>query len=153
MFKMLTGIDMVHVPYRGAAPAITDLLAGQVQIYFTPLISALDHIRAGKLRVLGVTTLERSKLLPDTPTIREFVPGYDASQLYGLGVPKGTPAEVVATLNREINAGLADPKLKERLAQIGVIPVPSSPTGFTKLFADETEKWAKVVKFSGATAD
>jgi tripartite-type tricarboxylate transporter receptor subunit TctC len=153
MFKMLTGTDMVHVPYRGAVPALTDLLAGQVQIYFTPLISALDHIKAGKLRVLGVTTLERSKLLPDTPSIKEFVPGYDASQLYGVGAPKSTPGDIVDTLNKEINAGLADPKVSERLAQIGVIPLPGSPTSFSKLFAEETEKWAKVIEFSGATAD
>ena len=153
MLKMMTGANMVHVPYRGAAPALTDLLAGQVDMYFVPLFSARDHINAGKLRALGVTTLERSKILPETPTIDEFVPGYEASQLYGVGAPRGTPAEIVDKLNQEINAGLADPKLKERLVHIGAIALPGSPAEFSRVFAEETEKWAKVVKSSGAKPD
>jgi tripartite-type tricarboxylate transporter receptor subunit TctC len=150
MFKMMTGIDMVHVPYRGAAPALTDLIAGQVQVYFGPLLAAVDHIKTGRLRVLALTSSKRSEILPDTPTVDEFVPGYEASQLYGVGAPKATPVEIVDKLNKEINAGLADPKVKERFAQLGTTALPGSPGDFGKYLAEETEKWAKVVRFSGA---
>jgi tripartite-type tricarboxylate transporter receptor subunit TctC len=127
MFKMMTGIMMVHVPYRGAAPALTDLLAGQVHIYFGPLLAAVDHIKSGRLRVLAVTSSARSEILPDIPTIAEFVPGYEATQLYGVGAPKGTPVEIVDKLNREVNAGLADPKVKQRFAQLGTTALPALP--------------------------
>jgi tripartite-type tricarboxylate transporter receptor subunit TctC len=153
LFKMLTGVNMVHVPYRGAGPALTDLLGGQVQVYFTPMSAAIEYIRGDKLRALAVTTAERSKALADIPTVNEFVPGYEASQWYGIGAPQNTPAEIVAKLNREINAGLADPKLKARLADMGETELGGSPAEFGKLIARETEKWAKVVKFSGAKAD
>src|SRR5215467_2782463 len=147
LFKMLTGVNLVHVPYRGAGPALTDLLAGQVQVYFTPMSAAIEYIRADKLRALAVTTAERSKALADIPTVNEFVPGYEASQWYGIGAPQNTPAEIVTKLNREINAGLADPKLKARLADMGEIELGGSPAEFGKLIVQETEKWAKVVKF------
>jgi len=153
LFKMLTGANMVHVPYRGAGPALTDLLGGQVQVYFTPMSAAIEYIRGDKLRALAVTTAERSKALADIPTVNEFVPGYEASQWYGIGAPQNTSAEIVAKLNREINAGLADPKLKARLADMGETELGGSPAEFGKLIARETEKWAKVVKFSGAKAD
>ena len=153
LFKMLTGVNLVHVPYRGAGPALTDLLGGQVQVYFTPMSAAIEYIRADKLRALAVTTAERSKALADIPTVNEFVPGYEASQWYGIGAPQNTPAEIVAKLNREINAGLVDPKLKARLADMGEIELGGSPAEFGKLIVQETEKWAKVVKFSGAKAD
>src|SRR5439155_20508588 len=143
LFKMLAGVNMVHVPYRGAGPALTDLLGGQVQVYFTPMSAAIEYIRADKLRALAVTTAERSKALADIPTVNEFVPGYEASQWYGIGAPQNTPAEIVAKLNREINAGLADPKLKARLADMGEIELGGSPAEFGKLIVQETEKWAK----------
>jgi tripartite-type tricarboxylate transporter receptor subunit TctC len=148
LFKMMAGISMIHVPYRGIAPALTDLLGGQVQVYFGSLTSTIEYIRAGKLRALAVTTMARSEALPHLPTIREFLPGYEASQWYGIGAPKNTPAEIVDKLNREINAGLADPKIKARLADIGGTPLTGSPTDFGKLVAEETEKWAKVIKFA-----
>jgi tripartite-type tricarboxylate transporter receptor subunit TctC len=150
LFKMMTGIDMVHVPYRGGAPALTDLLGGQVQVMFGVLPSSIEHIRAGRLRALAVTTAERSEALPDTPTVGEFVPGYEASAVYGLGAPKDTAAEIVDTLNKSINAGLADPKLKARLIELGGTALAGSPADFGRLLAEETEKWAKVVRFSGA---
>ena len=153
LFKMMTGVDMVHVPYRGAAPAITDLLAGQVEVNFGAMPASIEHIRAGKLRALAVTTATRSEALPDIPTVGEFVPGYEASSWWGVGAPKNTPADIVATLNKEINAGLADPKIKARLADLGGTVIAGSPADFGKLIADETEKWAKVVKFSGAKPD
>jgi tripartite-type tricarboxylate transporter receptor subunit TctC len=153
LFKMLTGVNMVHIPYRGAGPALTDLLGGQVQVYFAPMSAAIEYIRADKLRALAVTTTQRSKALADIPTVNEFVPGYEASQWYGIGAPKNTPAEIVAKLNREIDAGLADPRLKARLADMGETGLGGSPAQFGKLIAEETEKWAKVVKFSGAKAD
>jgi tripartite-type tricarboxylate transporter receptor subunit TctC len=153
LFKMLTGVNMVHVPYRGAGPALTDLLGGQVQVYFTPMSAAIGYIRADKLRALAVTTTERSQALANIPTLNEFVPGYEASQWYGIGAPKNTPAEIVAKLNSEINAGLTDPRLKTRLADMGETGLGGSPAQFGKLIAEETEKWAKVVKFSGAKAD
>ena len=144
---------MVHVPYRGGAPALTDLLGGQVQVYFPSLVSSIEYIKAGKLRALAVTTATRSEALPDLPTVGDFVPGYEASTWYGVGAPKSTPAEIVDRLNREINAGLADPKMKARLADLGGIRLAGSPADFGKLIADETEKWGKVVKFAGIKAD
>jgi tripartite-type tricarboxylate transporter receptor subunit TctC len=149
LFKMMTGVEMLHVPYRGSAPAITDLLGGQVQVMFDLMASSIGHIRGGKLRALGVTPAARSQALPDILTIGEFVPGYEASAVGGIGAPKGTPKEIVGKLNAEINAALADPKMNERFADLGVAPVPGSPADFGKLIADETEKWAKVIKFAG----
>jgi tripartite-type tricarboxylate transporter receptor subunit TctC len=153
LFKMMTGINMLHVPYRGAAPALTDLMGGQVQIIFDNLPSSIEYIRAGKLRALGVTTTTRSDALPNVPAVAETVPGYEASAWFGMGAPKGTPPEVIEKLNAAVNAGLADPKLKARLADLGGAPLMGSPADFGKLIAEETEKWAKVVKFSGARPD
>ena len=149
LFKMMAGVDMVHVPYRGGAPALTDLLGGQVQVMFDAMPSSIEHIRAGKLRALAVTTATRSEALPDIPTVGEFVPGYEASAWFGVGAPKNTPAEIIDKLNKEINAGLADPKIKARLADFGGTVLAGSPADFGKLIADETEKWAKVIKFAG----
>jgi tripartite-type tricarboxylate transporter receptor subunit TctC len=148
LFKVMTGVNMVHVPYRGQAPAMTDLLGGQVQVMFDPVVSSIAHIRGGKLRPLAVTTLTRSQALPDIPTVGDFVPGYEASVWFGIGAPKNTPTEIVDRLNKEINAGLTDPKIKARLADWGSAPLVGSPSDFGKLIADETEKWAKVVKFA-----
>jgi tripartite-type tricarboxylate transporter receptor subunit TctC len=145
---MMTGVDMNHVPYRGAAPALTDLLAGQVQVYFANTPASIEHIRAGKLRALAVTTATRSDALPDLPTVGDFVPGYEASTWFGVGAPKATPAEIVEKLNKEINAGLADPKMKARLADLGGTVLAVSPADFGKLIADETNRWAKVIKFA-----
>ena len=145
-FKMKTGIDMVHVPYRGGAPALVDLIGGQVQIMFSPLPESLAAIKAEKVRALAVTTAERSQALPDLPTVAESIPGFEASTWQGIGAPKGTPAEIVDKLNREINAALADPKIKERLADLGSIPTPLSPHAYAKLIAEETEKWGKVIR-------
>jgi tripartite-type tricarboxylate transporter receptor subunit TctC len=150
LFKMMAGVDLVHVPYRGSAPAITDLLGGQVQVMFDIIASSIEHIRSGKLRALAVTTATRLEALPDIPTVGEFVPGYEAIAVTGVGAPRGTPAEIVDKLNQEINAGLVDPRLRARLADLGVTPLPGSPADFGKLIADDTAKWAKVVKFSGA---
>ena len=149
LFKMMAHVDMVHVPYRGGAPAIIDLLGGQVQVLFDPVSSSIEYIRAGKLRALAVTTASRSEAFPDTPTVAEFVPGYEASAFFGVGAPKNTPADIIEKLNKEINAGLADPKLKARLADLGGTVIAGSPADFRKLIADETEKWATVVKFAG----
>ena len=153
LFKLLTGVNMIQVPYRGTAPALTDLLGGQVQAMFASMPSSIQYIKAGQLRALAVTTAMRSEALPDLPTVGEFVPGFEASQWYGVGVPKGTPAEIVDRLNKEINAGLADPKMKARLADLGAMALAGSPADFGKLIADETEKWGKVVKASGAKPD
>ena len=153
LFKMMTGVDMVHVPYRGAGPALTDLLGGQVQAMFPGMSSSIEHVRAGKLRALAVTTASRSDALPDIATVGDFIPGYEASTWSGIGAPKGTPAEIIDKLNKEINAGLVDPKVKARLANMGSTALPGSPADFGKLIAEETEKWAKVVKFSGAKPD
>jgi tripartite-type tricarboxylate transporter receptor subunit TctC len=153
LFKMMAGVDMLHVPYRGAAPALTDLMGGQVQILFDNLPSSIEYIKAGKLRALGVTTATRSEAMPDVPTVADTVPGYEASAWFGLGVPKGTPPEIVDKLNQTINAGLADPKLKARLVDLGGIMLAGSPADFGKIISAETEKWAKVVKFSGAKPD
>jgi tripartite-type tricarboxylate transporter receptor subunit TctC len=149
LFKMMTGVDMVHVPYRSGGPALTDLLGGQMQVMFPNTSSSVEHIRAGKLRALAVTTATRSEALPEIPTVAEFVPGYEASGWVGIGAPKNTPVEIIEKLNREINAGLADPKIKARLADIGTTPFAGSPADFGKFIAEETEKWGKVVKFAG----
>jgi tripartite-type tricarboxylate transporter receptor subunit TctC len=146
LFKMMTGVNLVHVPYRGNGPALTDLLGGQVDVLFPTLASSIEYIRTGKLRGLAVTTAMRSKALPDLPTVGESVRGYEMSVWYGAGVPKGTPAEVIDKLNREINAGLADPKMKAQLADLGNTPLTFSPAGFGKFIAEETEKWAKVIR-------
>jgi tripartite-type tricarboxylate transporter receptor subunit TctC len=153
LFKMMTGTDMLLVSYRGMAPAVTDLLAGQVQLMFNSLPASIEYIKAGKLRALAVTTATRSETLPGIPTMREFVPGYESPTWYGVGVPKNTPAEIVDKLNKEVNAALADPKMKARLADLGGVALPGSSAEFDKFIAEETEKWAKVVKFSGAKAD
>jgi tripartite-type tricarboxylate transporter receptor subunit TctC len=146
LFKMMTGVNMAHVPYRGGAPALTDLLAGQVQVYFSPMPAAIAYIKAGKLRALAVTTAVRSEALPEIPTLGEFVPGYEASIWLGIGAPKATPAEIVNELNKEVNAALDDPKMKARLADLGGTPLPGSPVQFGKLIAEETEKWGKVIR-------
>jgi len=146
LFKMMTGVDMVHVPYRGGGPALTDLLGGQVQIYFGPMPPSIEHIRSGKLRPLAVTSVRRSQALPDIADMSDFVPGYEASQWYGIGVPKNTPSEIIDKLNKEIDAGLADPNMKARLADFGGTPLVGSAADFGKLIADETEKWGKVIR-------
>jgi tripartite-type tricarboxylate transporter receptor subunit TctC len=153
LFKMLTGINMVHVPYRGGAPALTDLIAGQVHVMFDNIPTCAEHVKSGKLRGLAVTSTTRSEVLPDLPTVADFLPGYEASAWYGIGAPKNTPAEVIDRLNKEINAILADPAAKARFAELGAILLPGSAAGFGKLLTDETEKWGKVVKFSGAKVD
>ena len=153
LFKMMAGINIGHVPYRGGGPALTDLLAGQVQVYFSPLPAAIEYIRAGKLRALAVTTAARSEALPDIATVAEFVPDYQASVWAGIGAPKATPAEIVEKLNREINAGLADPKMKARLADLGGTVLPGSPADFGKHIAEETEKWAKVIRAANIKAE
>jgi tripartite-type tricarboxylate transporter receptor subunit TctC len=150
LFKMLAGVEMRHVPYRGAAPALTDLLGGQVQVMFDIMPSSIEYIRAGKLRALGVTTATRSEALPNIPTVGDSVPGYEASAWLGVGAPRNTPAPIVDRLNREINAVLSDPRMKARLADLGGTVLAGSPADFGKLIVDETEKWAKVVKLSGA---
>jgi len=153
LFKMMTGVNMVHVPYRGGAPALTDMISGQVQVMFDNVPTSIEFIRAGKLRALAVTTATRSEVLPDLPTVADFVPGYEASAWYGVGVPKGTPDDIIDKLNKEINAILAEPKAKARLADLGASLLAGSPADFGRLVADETEKWGKVVKFSGAKPD
>jgi tripartite-type tricarboxylate transporter receptor subunit TctC len=153
MFKMLAGVDMVHVPYRGAGPALTAVVGGQAQLYFSPLSATFSYVKQGQLRILAVTTEKRSTVLPEIPAVGELVAGYEASQLYGVGAPRNTPADIIDKLNNEINAILADSAAKERLADLGMTPVGGTPAQFRKVIADETEKWAKVVKFSGAKID
>jgi tripartite-type tricarboxylate transporter receptor subunit TctC len=146
LFKLMTGVDMVHIQYRGSGPALTDLLAGQVQVGFDTMPGSIEYIRAGRLRALAVGTLVRSEALPDIPTVNEFVPGYESSGYFGLGVPKNTPLAIVERLNGEINAGLADSTLKARLADLGAMTLAGSPADFGKLIADETEKWGNVIR-------
>jgi tripartite-type tricarboxylate transporter receptor subunit TctC len=153
LFKSMTGTDLIHVPYKGAGPVFPDLIGGQVHVMFDNMPSSIEFIRGGKLRALGVTTAKRSSQLPDVPTVAETVPGYEASAWFGMGVPKGTPADVVAKLNREINDALAEPKMKARLAELGGDPIAGTPAEFWKIHTYETEKWAKVVKSSGAKVD
>ncbi len=149
LFKMMAGVDLVHIPYRGQGPALTDLLGGDVQVLFATAPGTTDYIRTGKLRALAVTSAARAEVLPELPTVADFVPGYEASQWYGISAPKNTPAEIVGKLNREINAGIADPAMKARLAALGGEPLPGSSAEFGRLIAEETEKWAKVVRAAG----
>jgi tripartite-type tricarboxylate transporter receptor subunit TctC len=153
LFKIMAGVQLTHVPYRGSAPALTDMISGTVDVMFDNMPPSLPHIRAGKLRALAVTTNVRSDALPDVPTVAETVPGYEASAFYGVGVPKGTPPEIIDKLNKEINAALGDPKIKARLAELGGMLIPGSPADFGKLVADETDKWAKVIKTGGVTLE
>jgi tripartite-type tricarboxylate transporter receptor subunit TctC len=153
LFKLMTGVDLTHIPYKGSAPALTDMIAGTVDLMFDNLPPSLPHIRAGKLRALAVTTATRSEALPDVPTVAEAVPDYEASAFYGVAVPKGTPPEVIDKLNKEINAGLANPNIKARLAELGGMLIAGTPQDFGKLVADETEKWAKVIKAGGVALE
>ena len=153
LFKLMAGVDLVHVPYRGSPPALTDLLGGQVQVMFDLMPTSIELVRAGKLRVLAVTTSTRVEALPDVPTVAEFVPGFEASTWLGMAAPKSTPAAVIEKLNREINTGLADPRIKARIADAGAAPFIGSPAEFGTFMAAETEKWAKVVKAAGITAE
>ena len=146
LFKMMAGVDMVHLPYRGRGPGLTDLLGGQAQVYFAATVGSIEYIRTGRLRALAVTTTTRSDVLPDIPTLGEFVPGYEASRWFGVGAPKNTPSQIIDKLNEAINAGLADPKIKARLAELGGVPMPMSPAEFGKLIADDSEKWGKVIR-------
>ena len=153
MFKMMTGVDMVHVPYRGGAPALIDLVGGRVQMMFADTLTAGEQMKAGLIRALAVATPERSPVLPDVPPISDTVPGFDASSWWGIGAPRGTPDEIISKLNSEINAGLADQKLRSRFAEMGALILGGSPGEFSKMIASETEKWGKVVRFSGATVE
>jgi len=153
LFMAMTGIKMIHVPYRGAGPALTDLIAGTVDVMFDNLPSSIEFIKSGKLRALGVTTDKRNEALPDVPTVADTVPGYEASAWFGMGAPKGTPADIIEKLNKAVNAALADPKMKARLADLGGIPMGGTPAEFGKIMADETAKWEKAVKFSGASIE
>jgi tripartite-type tricarboxylate transporter receptor subunit TctC len=153
LFKAMTGVELLHVPYRGSGPALTDLISGQVHVMFDTIPSSIEHIKAGKLRALGVTSVTRSDVLPDVPPIADTVPGYELGAWFGVGAPRDTPPAIIEKLNREINAGLADPKIKARLAELSAVPMPTTVAEFRKFIVDETEKWAKVVKFSGAKVD
>ena len=153
LFKMMAGVDMIHVPYRGGAPALTDLIAGQVQVMFPGTTVSIEHIKAGKVRALAMTSAVRSELLPDLPTVGDFVPDYEASFWGGIGAPKNTPAEIIGRLNWEVNAALADPKFNARLSDQGSTVIAGSPADFGKLIADETEKWGKVIRAAGIKAD
>src|SRR5580704_6954058 len=152
LFNVMTGVNLQHVPYRGDGPAMADLIAGQVPVAFATMIASIEHIRAGQLRPLGVTTLKRSDVLPDLPSISEFVPGYETSSWFGIAAPAGTPADIIETLNRETNAGLADPAIKARLADMGCMVLTGSAADFGKLIAAETEKWGKVIRDAGIKA-
>jgi tripartite-type tricarboxylate transporter receptor subunit TctC len=152
LFNVMTGVNLQNVPYRGDGPAMADLIAGQIPLAFATTIASIEHIRAGQLRPLGVTTLKRSEVLPDLPSISEFVPGYETSSWFGIGAPAGTPADIIETLNRETNAGLADPAIKARLADMGCMVLTGSAADFGKLIADETEKWGKVIRDAGIKA-
>jgi len=153
LFKMMAGIDMVHLPYRSSAAALTDLVGGQVQMLFSPLPSSIEYVKAGKVRGLAVTSAKRPETLPDLPAAIEFIPGYEVSSWYGIGVPRNTPAGVVEALNREVNAGLADAKTMARLAQEGGLSIGGTPADFAKLIADETEKWGKVITAANIKAE
>jgi tripartite-type tricarboxylate transporter receptor subunit TctC len=153
LFKMLAGVDLVHVPYRGQGPAMTDLLGGQVQVIFATTPGTTEFVRSGRLRALGVTTAQRTEALPEVPPIADFVPGYEMSQWYGIAAPRGTPAEIIDKLNREINAAFADPRMRARLTDVGGTVLPGTPAEFEKFVAGEIEKWAKVVKFAGLKAE
>lgn len=153
LFKMMAGVDLVHVPYRGGAPAASDLVAGHLQVIFAPVSESIQHINAGKLRALAVTTANRLDVLPDVPTVADFVPGYEASGFAGIGAPKSTPAEIIALLNRELNAGLADSKVRARITELGGTVAGGTPDEFGKILAEATEKWAKVIKFAGIKAE
>jgi len=153
LFKMMAGVNMIHVPYRGGAPALTDLIGGQVQVMFIGPIEVVEHIKAGRLRGLAVSTTKRLDVLPDLPIVADFVPGYESSSWFGIGAPRSTPAEVIGKLNNEINSALADPKIKARLADLGTTVLGSSPDEFGKLIADETEKWGKVIRAANIKAE
>jgi len=153
LFKMMTGVDMLHVPYRGGGPALTDLLAGQVPVMFDTLATSIEHITAGKLRPLAVTSSTRAEVLPDIPTVGDFVPGYEGTGWQGVGAPRNTPAEIIDKLNKEINAGVANPRMKARIAELGGTVFASSPADFGTFIATYTEQWAKVIKFAGAKVD
>jgi tripartite-type tricarboxylate transporter receptor subunit TctC len=153
LFMAMTGIKMLHVPYRGSAPALTDMISGQVHVMFDNVLSSIGHLQSGALRPLAVTSRTRLETLPDVPTVAETVPGYETGTWWGVGAPKGTPADVVDKLNREINAILAEPKIRARFAELGAAPMIATPQAFGKFLAAETEKWAKAVKFSGAAVD
>ena len=153
LFKMMAGVDLVHVPYRGSAPALTDLMGGQVQVTFGPLSSSIQYVRAGELRALAVSSASRSDALPDVPTLADFLPGYEATGWFGIGVPRSTPAEIIDKLNGEINAAIADAKIKAQLADFGGLPMPMTPADFGKLIAAETEKWGKVIRAANIKAE
>jgi tripartite-type tricarboxylate transporter receptor subunit TctC len=153
LFKMMTGVNLVHVPYRGGAPATTDLLGNHIQVIFSPVSESIGHIKAGKLRPLAVTTATRLDVLPDVPTVADFVPGYEASGFAGVGAPRNTPLEIIEMLNKELNAGLADPKIKSRIEELGGTVLGGSPADFATILSEASEKWAKVIKFAGITAE
>jgi tripartite-type tricarboxylate transporter receptor subunit TctC len=153
LFKMMAGVNLIHVPYRGNAPALTDLIAGQIDVLFPSLGSSIEYVKAGKLRALAVTGATRSEVVPDLPTVADTLPGYQAASFYGIGAPRNTPAEVVEVLNTAVNAGLIDPKLKARLTDLGYVPLQGQPAAFGRLIADETEKWGKVIRFAGIKAE
>jgi len=153
LFKMMTGVNLVHVPYRGGAPATTDLVGGHIQVIFSPVSESIEHIKAGKLRPLAVTTTARLDVLPDVPTVADFVPGYEASGFAGVGVPRNTPADIIDLLNKELNAGLADPKIRGRIEELGGTVLGGSPAEFATILSEAIEKWAKVIKFAGITVE